>query len=81
MYGNFDIPFVLMATLTYEIKVYDMKETREDFKKFRKKFKKKFPNAVWIAIFEFCEDNSTHIHFVFRNARGATHEVLTKMWR
>lgn len=79
-YGNFDVPFCLMATLTYKVKVYNMEITVDDFKEFRAKFRKMFPNAVWLAVFEFCEDGSTHIHFVFKNARGATHDVLTEMW-
>lgn len=80
-YGNFDMEWVSMATLTYAHKVYDMKQTMKDFEPFRRKFKKKFPNAVWLAVFEFCEDGSTHVHFVYRNAKGANHELLTKMWR
>lgn len=80
LYANFDVPFALAATITYKNKVYDMKIAREDFKKFAKKFTRKFKNSVWIAIYEFHEDGSVHIHFVFKNARGATHDVLTKMW-
>ena len=68
LYGNFDVPYALMGTMTYREKVFDMAEARKDFKKFRKKFYKKFPKAVWIAIFEYHEDGSIHIHFVFRNA-------------
>lgn len=81
LYGNFDLPFVLMATLTYAKKVYDMKTTIKDFKKFRLKFREKFPNAVWIAVYEFHEDGSTHIHFIFKNAPGANHVILTDMWK
>lgn len=80
MYSNFDCPFCRMATLTYATKVYDMKITMKDFKKFRKKFKDMFPNAVWVAYFDYHKDKSTHIHFIFKNARGATHDILTKMW-
>ena len=81
LYENFDVPFALMATLTYEYKVYDMKITTQDFSKFRRKFKKAFPNAVWIAVYEFHEDGSTHVHLICKNCRGATQEVLTEMWR
>lgn len=56
LYGNFDMEWVFMGTLTYAIKVYDMKETMGDFQEFRIKFKKKFPNAIWLAVFEFCAD-------------------------
>ena len=80
LYGNFDVPFALMATLTYKYKVYDMKITTQNFSEFRRKFKKAFPNAVWLAVYEFHEDGSTHIHFIYKNARGATQEVLTEMW-
>ena len=69
LYGNFDVPFCLMATLTYQVKVFDMKVTVEDFGKFREKFKRMFPNAVWIAVFEFHSDGSTHVHFIFKNAK------------
>ena len=68
LYGNFDVPFVLMGTMTYKEKVYDMSTTMQDFQQFRKKFYKKFPKAVWIAVYEYHADGSTHIHFVFRNA-------------
>ena len=68
MYGNFDVQFALMGTMTYKEKVYDMKITVQDFQQFRKKFYRKFPNAVWIAVYEYHADGSTHIHFVFRNA-------------
>ena len=80
LYANFDVPFALAATLTYMDKVYDMKVAKNDFKKFIRKFNRKFPNATWIAIYEYHEDSSIHIHLVFKNARGATHEVLTQMW-
>lgn len=79
-YANFDVPFALVATLTYAVKVYDMKQVKEDFKKFRRKFKDKFPNAIWLAVYEYHADGSIHIHFLFCNARGATYEVLTEMW-
>jgi hypothetical protein len=69
MYSNFDCPFCLMATLTYAVKVYDMGITMDDFQKFRVKFKKMFPNAVWVAYFDYHKDKSTHIHFVFKNAK------------
>ena len=68
LYGNFDVPFVFMGTMTYKDKVYDMSKTIQDFQQFRKKFYKKFPKAVWIAVYEYHADGSTHIHFVFRNA-------------
>lgn len=80
LYANFDVPFSLAATLTYMDKIYDMKIAKNDFKKFIRKFNRKFPNATWIAIYEYHEDSSIHIHLVFKNARGATHEVLTQMW-
>lgn len=34
-----------------------------------------------LPILIFTKTGSTHIHFVYKNARGATHEVLTKMWK
>lgn len=80
LYGNFDVPFALMATLTYAEKVYDMGVTIKDFRKFRTKFRAMFPNAVWIAVYEYHEDGSTHIHFIFKNAPGANHKILTDMW-
>ena len=69
MYSNFDCPFCLMATLTYAVKVYDMGITMKDFQKFTRKFRKMFPNAVWVAYFDFHKDKSIHIHFVFKNAK------------
>lgn len=80
LYGNFDDPFVLMATLTNAEKVYDANIMISDFSVFGKKFRRKFPNAVWLVVFDLHQDNSFHAHFIFKNARGATHEVLTKMW-
>lgn len=80
LYGNFDVPFALMSTFTYSKKVYDMKITMEDFKKFRLKFKAMYPNSVWIAVYEYHEDGSTHIHFIFKNAHGVNHNILTEMW-
>lgn len=81
LYGNFDIAFCLMATLTYQVKVYDMNVAWEHFQKFRKKFKKKFSKSVWLAVIDTHVDNSIHFHVVFKNARGANHEVLSKLWR
>ena len=69
MYSNFDCPFCCMATLTYEVKVYDMRITMKDFQKLTRKFRNMFPNAVWVAYFDFHKDMSTHIHFVFKNAK------------
>ena len=69
MYSNFDCPFCNMATFTYEYKVYDMKITMKDFQRFTRKFRKKFPNAVWVAYFDYHKDKSCHIHFVFKNAK------------
>lgn len=80
LYANFDVPFALAATLTYMEKVFDIKVAKNDFKNFKRKFSRKFPNATWIAIYEYHNDGSIHIHLVFKNAKGATHEVLTKMW-
>lgn len=79
-YANFDIPFVTVGTFTYRIKVYDMKQAVADFKQFRRKFKNKFPNAIWLAIYEYHADGSIHIHLLMRNVRGANHNVLTEMW-
>ena len=58
-----------MATLTYAVKVYDMRITVNNFQDFRVKFKKMFPNSVWVAYFDYHKDKSTHIHFIFKNAR------------
>lgn len=69
MYSNFDCPFCNMATFTYAVKVYDMGITMKDFQNFRVKFKKMFPNAVWVAYFDYHKDKSTHIHFIFKNAK------------
>ncbi len=80
LYANFDTPFVLVGTFTYKIKVYDMKQVKEDFKKFRRKFKDMFKTAIWLAIYEYHADGSIHIHLLMRNVRGATHDVLTEMW-
>lgn len=79
-YANFDTPFTLVGTFTYKNKVYVMKQVNEDFKQFRRKFKRKFPNAIWLAIYEYHADGSIHIHLLMRNVRGATYEVLTEMW-
>ncbi len=81
LYANFDISFCLMATLTYRIKIYDMNIAWGHFQKFRKKFKRTFPNAVWLTIIDLHKDNSIHFHMVFKHARGANHEVLSKLWR
>lgn len=69
LYTNFDCPFVRMGTLTYAVKVYDIKISVNDFQPFRKKFKAMFPDAVWLAYFDFGKDKSLHIHFIFKNAK------------
>lgn len=69
MYSNFDCPFCCMATLTYAVKVYDMGITMSNFQKFTRKFRDMFPHAVWVAYFDYHKDKSTHIHFVFKNAK------------
>lgn len=79
-YANFDVPYVLVGTFTYKIKVFSMKQVVADFKRFRRKFKDKFPNALWLAVYEYHADGSIHIHMLMRNVRGATHDVLTEMW-
>jgi len=69
LYSNFDCLSCYMATLTYAVKVYDMRITVNNFQDFRVKFKKMFPNSVWVAYFDYHKDKSTHIHFIFKNAR------------
>lgn len=69
LYSNFDCPFCNMATLTNAVKVYDPKITMDNFQKFRMKFKKMFPLSVWLAFFDFHKDMSTHVHFIFKNAK------------
>lgn len=80
LYANFDYPFVRMSTLTYAIKVYDLKIAMKDTQAFTRKLRKIFPGIVWLAYFDFHKDKSIHTHLIFKNAKGATHELLTKLW-
>lgn len=78
---NFSVPFVLCATLTYEMKEYDINNVYKDFRKCRRKLRYYFPNISYIAIYEYHADGSLHIHLIYKNAKGLKREMLENIWQ
>lgn len=81
IYNNFDVPFVLCATLTYARKEFCYENVCKDFTTLRKKLKYRFPKLAFIAIYEPCADSSWHIHTLLRGCKGINKELLEDLWQ
>lgn len=81
LFHNFlNTAFVYQAVLTYAKKEFDINNVYKDFSKFREKFRYRFSNVAYVAIYEFHEDKSLHIHLIFKNVKGVSRESLEKLW-